>query len=290
MTRKRGLDVRLLIIDPQEDFCNPQLSEKMAKDPSYVPDILEPGTLYVPGADQDMIRLSKMIDRLGNKISRIHTTLDQHHPLAIFHGMFWIDKDGNNPPPFTIISVDDVANGVWTPKHPGMLQWATDYVKTLETGGRYPLCIWPVHCRIGSPGANVVPVLLKSLLNWENEYYKLADFISKGSNYRTEHYSAVKAEVEDPADPMTQLNTKYLIEPLEEADMIPLGGEALSHCLANTVRDIATFFNDEEKIKKFVLLTDACSNVPGFDNMGDDFIKEMTALGMQLSTTEEFLA
>ena len=39
-----------------------------------------------------------------------------------------------------------------------------------------------------------------------------------------------------------------------------------------------------------MLLTDASSNVPGFEFLGDAFLKDMKAKGMQTSTTVEFLA
>jgi hypothetical protein len=63
----------------------------------------------------------------------------------------------------------------------------------------------------------------------------------------------------------------------------------LSHCVANTIRDIADNFG-EENIKKFVLLEDTCSNVTGFENFGTDFIRDMTARGMQRSKSDEYLA
>ena len=85
-----------------------------------------------------------------------------------------------------------------------------------------------------------------------------------------------------------------LIETLEDADIILLSGEARSHCLANTVTDIANNFG-EENIKKMVLLTDATTDVPDapgstmFKDMGESFVRDMKARGMQVSTTTEFL-
>jgi len=99
----------------------------------------------------------------------------------------------------------------------------------------------------------------------------------------------VQADAVDPQDPSTQINTK-LIETLVEADIILVAGEAGSHCLRNSVQDIAANFADDSYIKKLVLLTDATSPVPSFENFQEDFIKEMTAKGMQLSTTVDFLA
>jgi hypothetical protein len=43
-------------------------------------------------------------------------------------------------------------------------------------------------------------------------------------------------------------------------------------------------------VSKLVLLTDASSDIPGFEAHAQNFMKEMTGRGMQLSTTTEFLA
>ena len=49
-------------------------------------------------------------------------------------------------------------------------------------------------------------------------------------------------------------------------------------------------FSDPSFIKKMWLATDATSSVPGFEKYGDDFIAEMTAKGMNKTTTVDFLA
>ena len=75
-----------------------------------------------------------------------------------------------------------------------------------------------------------------------------------------------------------------------DADIIGLAGEASSHCVRNTIFDIASAFGDDSYISKVVLLEDATSPVPGFENLQDDFIKELTGRGMKLSTTVDFLS
>jgi len=261
--------VHVLVIDPQVDFCDPA------------------GSLYVNGADKDMERLAAMIKRLKDKIDDIHVTLDSHHFVDVAHPIMWRDSKGSNPAPFTIISKNDVVSGVWTPAMPSLTTKMIAYLDALETSGRYPLCIWPPHCLIGSNGASVYPVLFDSLVEWEKEF-AMVDYVTKGSNIYTEHYSAVLAEVPDAEDASTQINTG-LINTLMEADIIAIAGEAGSHCVANTVRDIANNFNDDSYIQKLVILTDAISPVTGFEKNQDDFIAEMTKRGMQLSTTTEFL-
>ena len=96
------------------------------------------------------------------------------------------------------------------------------------------------------------------------------------------------SDVPDPSDPTTQMNTD-LLQVLQEADEIIIAGQALSHCVANTIRDIANNFG-EDNIKKFVLLDDCSSNVPGFENLGVEFVKEMRGRGMRVTTSVDYLA
>ena len=54
-----------------------------------------------------------------------------------------------------------------------------------------------------------------------------------------------------------------------------------------TVEDIANTF-DEKHIKTMVLLEDCASSVAGFEHQGKDFVKIMTARGMQVSNSVDF--
>ena len=199
--------VHLLVIDPQIDFCDPN------------------GALFVQGATEDMERLSAFLNRVQDKISDVHVTLDSHHLIDIAHPIFWCDADGQPPAPFTIIAADDVANGVWRTKMPSHQKRAESYVKLLETNGRYPLCIWPAHCLIGSGGYAVFPTFFAALRAWEEKRFGVIDYVTKGSNPWTEHYSAIMADVPDPKDPSTQINSR-LIDTLMEADQVLVAGEA----------------------------------------------------------------
>lgn len=263
------IKVDLLIIDPQNDFCDPR------------------GSLFVPRAEADMVRIASMIDRISDKLNDIHVTLDTHHYVDIAHPVFWKNSEGKNPDPFTIITEDDVRNGVWITTLPSLHSRALEYVHQLKVNNRYPLCIWPPHCLIGSEGHAVKPVVYDALLNWEKGFAQV-NYVTKGSNMFSEHYSAIKADVPDPSDPSTQINTA-LIQTLMETDVIAIMGEAGSHCLANTVKDIADEFGDDSYVKKMVLLEDGTSPVPGFEQMQKDFIAEMVSRGMQISNTVDFL-
>jgi len=280
---------QLIVIDPQNDFCSPDALAK--KGTPREGDGVYEGTLYVPGAEKDMERLATMVKSFGQKIKKIHVTLDCHHLIDVAHPLMWRNSEGKNPDPFTIFGSKEIKDGVWSPIFPHLRQKFIDYCEALETSGRYPLCIWPPHCLIGSNGNNVLPILFDALGDWEGSQNNNVDYVSKGSNPFTEHYSAVKAEVPDPQDPSTQLNTR-LIQTLMEADKIIIAGEAGSHCVANTVKDIADGFQDDTYVNKMVLLEDAVSPVISpfvdFPAVQAQFIADMKARGMQTANTTDF--
>jgi nicotinamidase-related amidase len=262
--------IHLLVIDPQNDFCDPN------------------GSLFVPGADQDMKRLSALVHRLQERIADIHITLDSHRKVDISHPIWWMDSSGAHPGSFTTITAEELRTGRWTTSRPSLRDRSLAYLEALESNGRYPHVIWPEHCLIGDEGHNIYPALAGAVHEWEDRFAQ-AEYVTKGSNPWTEHFSAVKAEVPDPSDPSTQINMG-LVQTLERADTILLAGEARSHCLANTVRDIAQNFSDASFVQKLVLLTDASSDVAGFDTYGDAFLADLSRMGMRTSTTTDFLA
>lgn len=266
------LNVHLLIIDPQNDFCDP-----------------DRGALFVPGADADMGRLATLVSALSGSISDVHVTLDSHHPVDIAHPCFWKNSAGQNPAPFTVITVADMVKSTWTTTLPMARDRALAYLRALESSGRYPHVVWPEHCLIGSHGHNVVPTLFRALCAWERDRFGVVDYVTKGSNLWTEHFSAVQAEVPDPMDPDTQINVR-LIQTLEEADLVLLAGEAGSHCLANTARDIAAQFADPDCTRKLCLLTDCTSPVAGFEGLQDAFIHDLKAKGMQTATSRDIIS
>ena len=257
----------LLIIDPQNDFCHNK------------------GTLSVPGAEEDCHRLIAMIKRLSDDLDSIHVTMDTHHLFHIAQPIFWIDKDGKHPRPFTIITSKMLQNNEYQAAAPQYRNYAVEYVNTLERTGKYSLCIWPPHCLIGTWGHDIYQELSSALIEWESgKPGRVVDYTYKGSNVRTEHYSAIRAEVSDAADPSSRTNFA-LIERLKRADNIAIAGEALSHCVANTVRDLITCIPPE----KLVVLTDVSSNVPGFEKLGTDFLTEVEQIGVRLMTSVELL-
>lgn len=268
--------INLLLIDPQNSFAH-KGDANNAK-----------GELYVDGADVDMERVADFINRVGDKLHDISVTLDSHHLIHIANPAYWMDNRGDHPTPFTTITVADVKSGKWVTTKPSLATHALKYLESLEKNHRYQHMIWPPHCLIGSWGYGVYPIVDKALRNWCESQFATIDWVTKGSNPNTEHFSAFQAEVPDPADPSTQVNTG-LIRRLEECDDLLITGIAGSHCVANSVRDLANNISDQSYVQKFVLLTDTISPVTGCEKLQNDFVTEMMARGMRLSTTDKYL-
>jgi len=262
---------RLLIVDPQRDFCD---------GPSA-------GALPVPGADADMSRLAALVRRLGHRIDHIQVTLDSHQLYHVANPPWWMDREGRPPAPFTMISAAAVEAGDWRPRDAAEADYARFYVGELARQGNYPLTIWPPHCLIGTPGHAVHAELMAALLGWAEGAASHISFVTKGGNPRTEHYSAFRAEVEDAADPATGPNPAML-RFIEEADVVAIAGEAKSHCVRSTVLDLANALPPEQ-VRKFLFLDDCSSPVPAipggpdFPAVGEAFVRELAARGMRVA-------
>ncbi len=260
-------ETHLLIVDPQEDFCNPHT-----------------GALYVPGAEHDMERLASLIDRLGRSLTRIDVTLDSHHAVHVFFGHFWQDPAGNPPPPFTTISYAQVEAGVWRTRWPEHSDVAAEYTRALEATQKYRLTIWPTHCLLGSRGALVYSPLFQALQSWERATGKSVVYRLKGEHPFTEHYSAVKAEVPVDDDPGTLADTAWTSS-LTDCDTLLLAGEALSHCFMSTVSDLADLH--PETASRFTILTDLTSSIPGFEPECERFLADMETRSARLLTSTD---
>ena len=242
-----------------------------------------------------MLRLATLIAELGGAIDHVTVTMDTHQDLDISHPAWWVDADGNYPKPFTLFGSQEVLAGDWTPSNPATYDRSLSYLVSLERASRYPHTIWPNHCLQGTRGHAVYSVLIDVLRSWSIKNQKRIQYVSKGENAFTEHFSGIKAEVVDDNDPHTQLN-QALVDQLEAADTLLVGGEALSHCVMSTVEDLANAYRDPASIEKMVLLRDTTSLVPDppgaeglFSNKTEAFLEAMRARGMRIMTTREFL-
>lgn len=253
----------LLIIDTQVDFCHPD------------------GALFVPGAAQDVIRMARLIEQHARQIDHIVVTLDTHHVLDIAHPLFWQDASGNHPTPFTTISGSDVDSGRWIPRFEA--EKARRYVHALETGGQFQHLIWPEHCLLGSRGAALHDTLLVALRDWTRLRDRDYAAVQKGLYPLTEHFGVFQAQIPDPAVAETQLNTA-LIADLNRFDSVYLMGEAKSHCVANSLKQLLDFA--PELVPKLIVVTDCTSDVTGLGHLADPIYAEARQRNVRFLTSD----
>lgn len=234
-------DVHLVLIDMQVDFCHAE------------------GSLFVPGAGEDIRRTIEFIYTHAGRITNITCSLDSHLPHQIFHPAWWADADGNHPAPFTLISYDDIKSGRWRPLVAPVQ--STNYVKQLEAQAKKTLTIWPYHVMIGSMGNALDPELFSAVL-WHSLARKTQPtWLAKGTVPQTEHYSIIQPEIPVPNHPMGGRN-KHFLDTLAEADAIIIAGEAESHCVLETVEDLVEdFANRPDALQKIYFLRDCTSPV-----------------------------
>ncbi len=262
------MSAKLLIIDPQNDFCD-----------------IEPAALPVPGASADLARLADLVARSGEAVTDITVTLDTHPRVAIERVTFWRQADGRPVAPFTEITCAEVRAGSYLPRDSDLLPQVVAYLQQLESLGRYRLMVWPVHCVRGTFGHDIYAPLARAIGDWEARTQRPVAKVLKGMHPLTEHYSAVRAEVPREDDPDTGTNDA-LIHRLcpGTTDRLFVAGEASSHCVRATVLDLFAAFTASERART-TLLTDCMSPVPGFESTAAAFLETVAAAGATLATS-----
>lgn len=266
-------NITLLIIDAQNDFH-------------------AGGSLAVTGADEDSDRIAKLIRNNLDKIDDIIVTLDTHNPEHIAHALFWNsvqDGSGSQPVHFQRITYDDVSSGKWFPVDASLQNYCLQYTKALEDKGRFTLTIWPPHCLIGTKGHDVVDNIQTALDEWISHHQtRSVSYVKKGENNLTEMYSAIEAEVPISTDPRTEQNVP-LVQHLKLAKKVVVCGQALSHCVNYTTRDILKYW-DPRNTADIVLVTDASSPVTGCEADATKFVNDMKYSGLTLTTADKLFS
>jgi nicotinamidase-related amidase len=284
--------VHVLGIDLQKDFCFPQ------------------GSLFVGGrsgrgAIDDNVRFAQFVYQNVGTITDITTTFDTHFAYQIFFSSFWHDGTGNFVAPFTMITTAEVRKGTYVP-NPAMCAvlgctytWLRKqvefYCSELERQGKYTLFIWPFHCLLGSAGHTLAGVIHEARLFFSFVRGAQSWAEVKGGHPLTENYSVFKPEVTtsfDGTHTFGQRNTN-LISTLSRSDVVVVGGQAASHCVASSIDDFLVEIKaqDPALLAKVYILRDCMSPVVSpamdFSPMAESALKKFAAEGMHVvdSTT-----
>jgi nicotinamidase/pyrazinamidase len=264
--------IALILVDYQHDFVDPT------------------GTLYVPGSQQDVARLLTWFYANAHKISSIYASLDTHLPFQIFYSSWWKNpQTGEHPQPYTTITVDDVTNMKWVPVIDP--NWSVRYVHQLQEKAKKDLMIWPYHTMEGTLGHMLVAPLCEAIAWHCAARNAQPTYVVKGRTMRTEYYGIFGAEIPDPEDPESSLNVTPL-DAVMKHDRVYIAGEAKSHCVLETKRQLlGRFGNQPELLKRLHLLRDCTSSVQhptiDFDALAEAELAVMEQQGVQMVLSTE---
>ncbi len=282
----------LILVDVQNTFCIPDFE-------LYV------GGRSGTGAVDDNRRLCEFIYRNLDVITQIVPTMDTHQPIQIFHSIFLINDQGEHPDPYTLISVEDIEQGVWrfNPAVAKSLNIDPEYgnrhllyyTRKLRRTGKYELTIWPYHAMLGGIGHALVSSVEEAIFFHSIARQSQPNIQIKGNHPLTENYSVLGPEVTQGPDNdlLVEKNTR-LIEHLLQFDAIVVAGQAKSHCVAWTVEDLLQeFLARDKKLPERVYLLEDCTSpvvVPGvidYTEQADSAFQRFADAGMHIVRSTE---
>ena len=205
-------------------------------------DFMENGSHPARGTGRAMWHIQGTIAEFDNVV----VALEQRQPMHITHGVFWVNPDGDHPPPGTVICLQDVYDKKWVPSEQRYNEGAQITLMCMNS----PITIQPEHCIIGTHGACVVPGVSSALNKW------------CVSRKRSVTYVALSAGTNNPQTsllhprPMLSEDISFnhaLLDILEHSSVVLVAGDAyataldlLDHikpdCVA--VMDSCTFSHD----------------------------------------------
>jgi nicotinamidase-related amidase len=282
----------LLLVDVQNTFCLPEFELFVAGRSGR-------------GAIDDNVRLCRFIYRNLDLITQVSATMDTHLPQQVFHAIFFVDKDGNHPAPYTNIEAGELRLGRWmfnpalapgfgiTPEYGQTMM--SHYAEELEKNGKYSLTIWPYHGMLGGIGHTLVSAVEEALYFHSMARLTQPAFEVKGDRPFTEHYSVIGPEVtRGPRGEVLGFHNDRFIDTLKQVDAMLIAGQAKSHCVAWTISDLLEDIRgaDRSLADKVYLLEDCTSPVvvPGadFTDAADAAFARFAEAGMHRVKSTEF--
>jgi nicotinamidase-related amidase len=261
----------LMVVDVQNTFCIPDFELFVAGRSGR-------------GAVEDSRRLVEFVYRNLGTLTQIFPSLDTHHAMQVFHAIWLVDEHGKHPPPYTLVSADDVAAGRWR-LNPAVaeavgvsVEYAERhlayYTRRLADGRKYDLTIWPYHAMLGGIGHALVSAVEEAVFFHGIARRSQPSFQVKGDNPLTEHYSMLGPEViEGPDGDRLGRKNSELIDKLLSFDAVVIAGQAKSHCMAWTIDDLLEDKAAQERLAERTYLLEDCTSavvVPGVVDYTDE--------------------
>lgn len=220
-------------------------------------DFMQNGSLAVPNSYGDVERFTRWIYNNLDRIRKIIVSMDCHQPFQIFHPCWWVDVNGNNPDPFTIITIDDLDNGKWIPVIDPI--GSREYVQGLKNKAKKDLCIWTYHCLNGTFGQAIENQLTNMIYFHSVAKKAVVRTIPKGQDPYSEMYGIFTPEYS--AKGKINLSTFNLFvddkgNPVY--DKIVIAGEAKDFCVYESIRQLLEFSKGNQNLLDNVYILEDC--------------------------------
>ncbi len=231
-------------------------------------DFMDHGALGVAGAQKDVERMTRFIYDNMEKISNIAVSMDTHTPHQIFHPCWWIDENGEHPAPYTVITLKDLDEGRWRAViNP---QASREYVKHLEQDAKKALCIWTYHCMQGTTGAALENQFANMIYFHSVARKAVVQRLVKGQDPMSEMYGIIRPEY----DTKGYMNLEFLNK-LERFDKVLIAGEAKSHCVLESIKQILEYYETRPEVtEKVYVLEDCMSSISGYEDMANQMFED----------------
>lgn len=231
-------------------------------------DFMDHGALGVAGAQKDVERMTRFIYDNMEKISNIAVSMDTHTPHQIFHPCWWIDENGEHPALYTVITLKDLDEGKWRAViNP---QASREYVKHLEQDAKKALCIWTYHCMQGTTGAALENQFANMIYFHSVARKAVVQRLVKGQDPMSEMYGIIRPEY----DTKGYMNLEFLNK-LERFDKVLIAGEAKSHCVLESIKQILEYYETRPEVtEKVYVLEDCMSSISGYEDMANQMFED----------------
>ena len=231
-------------------------------------DFMDHGALGVAGAQKDVERMTRFIYDNMEKISNIAVSMDTHTPHQIFHPCWWIDENGEHPAPYTVITLKELDEGKWRAViNP---QASREYVKHLEQDAKKALCIWTYHCMQGTTGAALENQFANMIYFHSVARKAVVQRLVKGQDPMSEMYGIIRPEY----DTKGYMNLEFLNK-LERFDKVLIAGEAKSHCVLESIKQILEYYETRPEVtEKVYVLEDCMSSISGYEDMANQMFED----------------
>ncbi len=219
-------------------------------------DFMDNGSLGVPGAHGDVERMTKFIYDNMDKISNIAVSIDTHVPHQIFHPCWWVDENGNNPAPYTVITLADLDSGKWKPVIAPKA--SREYVQHLEQDGKKQLCVWSYHCIQGTTGHALENQFANMIYFHSVAKKTVVKRLVKGTDPLSEMYGIIKPEY----DTHNFINIEFL-NWLESFDKIVIAGEARDYCVYESLKQMLEYYGSRPDVLSKIYVLEDCMSAIG---------------------------